>query len=88
MPDVDWLLGERGFDANWPREALKDKGISAGIPVRMPRKTVIRYDKRRNRIGIVFGRLKAWRRAATQYDRSPMVFLSSIALPALAIPWI
>ena len=23
---VDWLLGDRGYDADWFREALKDKG--------------------------------------------------------------
>lgn len=28
IPDVDWLLGDRGYDADWFREALKDKGIS------------------------------------------------------------
>ncbi len=27
LPDVDWLLGDRGYDADWFREALKDKGI-------------------------------------------------------------
>ncbi len=29
LPDVDWLLGDRGYDADWFREALKDKGIRA-----------------------------------------------------------
>ena len=23
LPDVDWLLGDRGYDADWFREALK-----------------------------------------------------------------
>ena len=26
LPKVDWLLGDRGYDADWFREALKDKG--------------------------------------------------------------
>lgn len=68
LPDVDWLLGDRGYDAGWFRKALKGKGIRAGIPGRMQRKTTIRYDKRRNRIEIMFGRLKDWRRVATRYD--------------------
>jgi len=25
--EVDWLLGDRGYDANWFREVLQDKGI-------------------------------------------------------------
>ena len=27
LPDVDWLLGSRGCDADWFRDALKEKGI-------------------------------------------------------------
>lgn len=38
LPDVDWLLGDRGYDADWFREALKDKGIPACIPGRKQRK--------------------------------------------------
>ena len=26
LPNVDWLLGDRGYDADWFRESLKDKG--------------------------------------------------------------
>ena len=57
LPDVDWLLGDRGYDADWFREALKDKGIRACIPGRKQRKKTVNYDKRRykrrNRIEIV-----------------------------------
>ncbi|MDD9745172.1 transposase, partial [Marinovum sp. PR37] len=56
------------------------------------RKTPVKYDKRRykrrNRIEIMFGRLKDWRRVATRYDRCPKVFLSAIALAALVIYWL
>lgn len=65
LPDVDWLPGDRGYDADWFREALQDKGIKACTPGRRQRKKPIRYDKRRykrrNRIEIMFGRLKDWR---------------------------
>ena len=92
LPDVDWILGDRGYDADWFREALKDKGIRPCIPGRKQRKTAIRYDKRRdkrrNRIEIMFGRLKDWRRVATRYDRCPKVFLSAIALAAIVIYWL
>ncbi|TMV87878.1 hypothetical protein FGG78_18135 [Thioclava sp. BHET1] len=89
LPKVDWLLGDRGYDADWFRDALQDKGIRACIPGRKQRKTPVKYDKRRykrrNRIGIMFGRLKDWRRVATRSDRSPKVFFSAIALTALVI---
>ncbi|WP_300588425.1 IS5 family transposase [Marivita sp.] len=92
LPKVKWLLGDRGYDADWFREALQDKGIRACIPGRKKRKTPVKYDKRRykrrNRIEIMFGRLKDWRRVATRYDRCPKVFLSAIALAALVIYWL
>ena len=92
IPDVDWLLGDRGYDADWFREALKDKGIRPCIPGRKQRKTTVKYDKRRykrlNRIEIMFGSLKDWRMVATRYDRCPKVFLSAVALAALVIYWL
>jgi transposase len=70
LPAVDWLIADRGYDADWFREALKDKGIRPCIPGRKSRDKPIRYDKlrykRRNRIEIMFGRLKDWRRIATR----------------------
>lgn len=75
LPNAQWLLGDRGYDADWFREALEAKGITPCIPGRKTRIEPIRYDKRRykrrNRIEILFGRLKDWRRVATQYDRCP-----------------
>ena len=69
LPDVDWLLGDRGYDADWFRDALKDKGIRACIPGQKQRKKPVKYDKRcykrRNRIEIMLGRLEDWRRLAT-----------------------
>ena len=92
LPDVDWLLGDRGYDADWFRAALQEKGICACIPGRKQRKATVRYDKRRykrrNRIEIMFGRLKDWRRVATRYDRCPKTFFSAIALAALVIYWL
>ncbi|MFV0359260.1 IS5 family transposase, partial [Tropicimonas sp.] len=92
LSKVDWLLGDRGHDADWFREALKDRGIRACIPGRkqrrIPVKSDTRRDKRRNRIEIMFGRLKDWRRVATRYDRCPKVFLSAIALAAIVIYWL
>jgi transposase len=89
LPSVEWLLGDRGCDADWIREALQDKGITACIPGRKSRSKLVRCDKRRynrrNRIEIMFGRLKDWRRVATRYDSCPKVFLSAIALAATVI---
>lgn len=92
LPKVEWLLGDLGYDADWFREALKDKGIRACIPGRKPLKATAKYDKRRyqrrNRMEFMFGRLKDWRRVATRYDRCQKVFLSAIALAATVIYWL
>ena len=96
LPDVDWLLGDRGYDADWFREALQDKGIRACIPGRKKRKTTVKYPSRDiasqctagQRYEIMFGRLKDWRRVATRYDRCPKAFFSAIALAAAVIYWL
>ncbi|WP_419318639.1 IS5 family transposase [Caulobacter sp. ErkDOM-E] len=79
LPRAQWLLDDRGDDADWFREALQAKDITLCIPGRKSRTEAVRYDKRRyksrNRIEILFGRLKDWRRVATRYDRWPTVFL-------------
>jgi transposase len=92
LPQADWLLADRGYDADWIRRALEDRGISACIPGRKSRKETVKYDKRRykrrNRIEIMFGRLKDWRRVATRYDRCPETYLSAIALAATVLFWL
>jgi transposase len=92
LPKADWLLADRGYNADWFREALRDKGIRACIPGRRSRETPIKHDKRRykrrHRIENMFGRLKDWRRVAMRYDRCPNVFLSAIALAATVMFWL
>ena len=59
LPAAEWMIADRGYDADWFREALKDKGIRPCIPGRKSRGKAVRYDKRRyrrrNRIEIMFG---------------------------------
>jgi transposase len=78
--------------ADWFREALKDKGKRPCIPGRKSRSKAVCYDrrryKRRNRIEIMFGRLKDWRRIATRYDRCAKTFLSAVALAATVLFWL
>jgi transposase len=92
LPKAQWLLADRGYDADWFRDALVAKGVKPCIPGRKPRNQPIKYDKRcyqrRNRIEIMFGRLKDWRRVAPRYDRGPTAFFSAIALAATVIFWL
>lgn len=92
LPEAEWLLADRDFDADWYREALANRGTSPCILDPKSRNRVVSYDKRRyrRRSGIerIFGRLKDWRRISTHYDRCPKVFLSAIALVAAVLFWL
>jgi transposase len=92
LPKAQWLLGDRGYYADRFRDALEEKGITPCIPGRKSRTKPVKYDRRRyksrNRIEIMFGRLKDWRRVATRYERCPTVFLSAVALAATVMFWL
>ena len=91
-PAATWLLADRGCDAHWFRESLKNKGIKLYIPGQKSRATPVKYNKRRykrrNRIEIMFGRLNDLRRVATRYDRCSKVFLSAVARTATVMFWL
>ena len=80
------MLADRGYDADWCREALEDKGITRCIPSRRNRKVPIPFDdaryRKRHKIENGFARLKGWRRGATPYDRCQKVFPIACALAA------
>lgn len=92
LPNAQWLRGARGYDADWFRDALQERGITPCIPGRKSRTKPIKYDKRRykrhNRIEIMFGRLKDWRRVASRYDPCPTGFFSAVALAATVLFWL
>ena len=92
LPEAKHMLADRGYDADWYREALADKGIAPCIPSRKRRKVPIPHDadryKKRHKIENSFARLKDWRRVATRYDRCPKVFLSACALAAVVMFWL
>ena len=92
LPPAKHMLADRGYDADWYREALEDKGIKPCIPSRKSRKSPIPHDearyRNRHKIENSFARLKDWRRVATRYDRCPKIFLSACALAALVMFWL
>lgn len=66
LPEAEMLLADLGYDADWFRETLVDKGTKHCILGRKSRKKTVQYDKRcykrTNRIEIMFDRHKDWRR--------------------------
>ena len=92
IPPTEALLADRGYDADWFRNALTELGISPCIPSRASRKVQIPHDaalyRLRHKIENMFARLKDWRRVATRYDRCPILFLSACALAAIVFYWL
>ena len=89
LPKTRVLLGDKGYDADWLRQALADRRIAACIPSKANRKVPIPHDavlyRRRHKIEIMFGRLKDWRRIHTRYDRCAHTFMSAICIAATVI---
>lgn len=92
LPPIEHMLADRGYVADWYREALEDKGITPCTPRRKGRKVAIPYDearyRKRHKIENSIARLKDWRRIANRYDRCPKVFLSACALTAMVMFWL
>jgi transposase len=92
LPPAKALLGDRGYDAGWFRNALAARGIVACIPSKSNRKIPIAHDRtlyrQRHKIENMFGRLKDWRRIHTRYDRCAHTFFSAICIAATVIFWI
>jgi transposase len=92
LPRAKELLGDKGYDADWFRQALAERGITACIPSKFNRKAPIEHDRilyrQRHRIENMFGRLKDWRRIHTRYDRCAHTFMSAICIAAIVIFWL
>lgn len=92
IPQAGVLLADRGYDADWFRNALIERDIQPCIPSRKGRKVAIDHDRelyrRRHRIENMFAHIKDWRRIATRYDRCPILFLSACAMAATVIYWL
>ena len=88
LPAAEWVIADRGYDGDWFPDPLKDLGIRPCIHGRKSRRKDVRYERRRNRFKIMFGRLEDWRRVATRYDRCAKTFLSAVALAATVMVWL
>ena len=90
LPPARQLLGDKGYDADWFRQALAARGITPCIPSK--RKKPIEHDRelyrQRHKIENMFGRLKDWRRIHTRYDRCAHTFMSAICIAAAVIFWL
>jgi transposase len=86
------MLADRGYDADWHRNALIEMGISPCILSRRRRNVPISHEadlyRLRHKIENLLARLTDRRRIATRCDRCPILFLSACALAATVIYWL
>lgn len=92
MPTAKVLIGDKGYDSDEFRDALKARKIKACIPPRSNRTEPRRYSKtlykQRHKTENMFAKLKDWRRIATRYDRCAHTYMSAICIAATVIFWI
>jgi transposase len=92
LPKANALLADKGYDADWLRAALAERGVAACIPSKSNRKAPIPSDavlyKQRHKIENMFGRLKDWRRIHTRYDRCAHTYFSAICVAAAVVFWL
>ena len=92
LPPAKALLGDRGCDASWFRNAPTARGIVPCIPSKSNLKIPIAHDRtlyrQRHKIENMSGRLKYWRRIHTRYDRCAQTFFSAICIAAIVIFWL
>ena len=91
LPPAPMMLADKGYDADWLRAALTERGIDSCIPSRANRTAPIPHDRalyrQRHKIENMFGKLKDWRRIHTRYDRCAHTFMSAICIAAAVIFW-
>ena len=85
--EMDALIADKGYDANYIAEAASNVNASVVIPPRSIRKNPREYDtelyKERNLIERMFNKLKHFRRVATRYDKLGIAFLAFIHIASI-----
>jgi len=87
--DADYIVADKGYDANDFVKAIEASGATAVIPPRRNRKISRGYDteiyKKRNLVERFFQKIKNFRRIATRYERLSRNYLSMLQLAATMI---
>ena len=87
--EVGALIGDKGFDNDWLRRELDERGALAVIPPKANRKRDIPCDFAmygwRHLVENFFCAIKNYRRIATRYDKTDQSFAAMINLVALRL---
>ena len=84
VPDLEELVGDKGFDGDGQREACLGRDVVPVIPNKSNRAEPWPFDpaayRERNKVERLFAKLKQFRRAATRYEKLRVTFLGVIHL--------
>lgn len=82
--DIEQVVGDKGFDAQPQRDAVRAVGAEPVIPAKSNRVDPEPLDvpayRERNRVERLFAKMKEFRRVATRYDKRKRMFLGWVHL--------
>lgn len=85
----EYLLADKAYDCNDFRDELERRGTEAVIPSRKNCSAPIEHDrqiyKERNHVERFFNRIKGFRRIATRYDKTAVMFLGALTLISILL---
>ena len=88
----DWcefLICDKGYDSDQIRELCNLHNIISVIPGRACRSNPIEYDrdiyKERNVVERFFAKIKHYRRVATRYDKTAIMYLGGVILVSILL---
>ena len=81
------LLADRGYDADWSRALVSERGAWSNFPPRLNRKDTLRFSpylyRARNLVERFFNKIRQCRRVATRYDKLAVTFLGFVQLASI-----
>lgn len=87
--DCDFMIADRGYDNDDFRAKLIERHIVPVIPGKKNRLVPVEYDKyiykERNFIERFFNRIKHFRRIATRYDKTSIMFMAGLIIVGIVL---
>ncbi len=89
LKSVTMLLADRGYDADWIRDLVRQRGAWANIPPKRNRTEALCFSpylyRARNLVERSFNKIKRCRRVATRYDKLAANYLAFIQLASIRL---
>jgi transposase len=85
--NCEYLIADRGYDSDDLRATLRNAGITPVIPGKKNRVVPVEYDhviyKERNKVERFFAKIKQFRRIASRFDKTSVMFIGALTLVSI-----